>query len=260
MAATKKIPEDALNIIASMDIEQHGIDGAAKIARITDGQLPRDLYISVDKVLKALGGRWNRSAKGHVFLDDPSNAIDACVLLGEYTDKKQAFQFFETPEPLAEELVKAADIRDGMRVLEPSAGRGRIVRVIRAAAPSCILFMCEIDKKHFPVLNDAVRVRANLRIGDFMEARYDDIDRVVMNPPFSKRQDVEHVTRAFSMLAPGGRLVSVVSGSAVHRIDKRGLEFAALVKQYGSYYDLPNGAFKESGANMRASVVVLNKE
>jgi len=259
MAATKKIPEDVLNIIASMDITSNNNPHFPFIARITDGQLPRDLYVSVDKVLRAMGGTWDRRAKGHVFDEDPSDAIDSAVLTGSYTDKKQALQFFETPEALAEELVAAAEIQDGMRVLEPSAGRGRIVRAIKNVARDCVLFACELNREHFLALN-SVNARVNIHLGDFMKARYSDIDRVVANPPFSKRQDVDHVERAFSMLRSGGRLVSVVSGSAMHRIDKKGEAFKELVKRCGGSYDLPEGTFKESGTMVRASVVILNKE
>jgi predicted RNA methylase len=260
MTTTKKIPEDALNIIASMDITSDNNPNFPFVARITDGQLPRDLYVSVDKVLKAMGGKWDRHAKGHVFDGDPSDAIDSAVLTGSYTDKKQALQFFETPEALADELVAAAEIRDGMRVLEPSAGRGRITRAIRRVAPLCNLVAIEIDPHNFVELNTADG--GLFILGDFMKdfAHDETVDRVVMNPPFSKRQDVDHVTRAFSMLSPGGRLVSVVSGSAMHRIDKKGEAFKALVKRCGSSYDLPEGTFKESGTNVRASVVILNKE
>jgi predicted RNA methylase len=261
MAATKKIPEDALNIIASMDVEQHGVVGDYHIARITDGQLPRDLYVAVDKVLKAMGGKWNRAHKGHVFDGDPSDAIDQAVLTGSYTDKKQALQFFETPEALAEELVAAAYILNTHRVLEPSAGRGRIVRAVLTKTPSAIVYAVEIDgSKRADIIRSSVHDKY-VFIGDFMQKDYDSIfDRCVMNPPFSRRQDVDHVTRAFSMLRPGGRLVSVVSGSAMHRIDEKGEAFKALVKRCGSSYDLPDGTFKESGTCVRASVVILNKE
>lgn len=261
MAATKKITTDVLDVLASMEVE-------GSVARITEGVLDRKLYVDVNKALEALGGKWSRKHAGHVFEGDPSDALDEVVLTGEYTNKKQAFGFFETPEPLAEELVAAADIRDGMRVLEPSAGRGRIVRAIQKRAPGAVIYARELDYSNFNIVHDLLGGQ-HVMIGDFMYGGFfvDNLaevpvlfDRCVMNPPFSKRQDTDHVTRAFSLLAPGGRLVSVVSGSAVHRIDARGRKFRDLVQHYGSYYDLPEGTFKESGTMVRASVVVLDKE
>ena len=38
-------------------------------------------------------------------------------------------------------------------------------------------------------------------------------DRIVMNPPFEKRQDTRHIDHALDLLAPGGRLVAIASGS-----------------------------------------------
>ena len=46
---------------------------------------------------------------------------------------KDGLDFFPTPEGTADEMVAAADIQPGMRVLEPSAGMGHIAERIRAA-------------------------------------------------------------------------------------------------------------------------------
>ena len=41
----------------------------------------------MNKVLEALGGKWNRKAGGHVFDHYPADEIDEVILTGEYTDK-----------------------------------------------------------------------------------------------------------------------------------------------------------------------------
>jgi hypothetical protein len=60
MAATKKISPETLAVLASMEVDDC-------IARITEGQLDRKLYEDVNKALAAIGGKWNRSKRGHVF-------------------------------------------------------------------------------------------------------------------------------------------------------------------------------------------------
>ena len=47
--------------------------------------------------------------------------------------------------------------------------------------------------------------------GDFLEhaTEVGSFDRILMNPPFSKAQDIGHITRAADMLNPGGRLVAI---------------------------------------------------
>jgi hypothetical protein len=47
--------------------------------------------------------------------------------------RNDGLDFFPTPESTADEMVAAADIQPGMRVLEPSAGMGHIAERIRAA-------------------------------------------------------------------------------------------------------------------------------
>lgn len=47
--------------------------------------------------------------------------------------RNDGLDFFPTPESVADEMVAAADIQPGMRVLEPSAGMGHIAERIRAA-------------------------------------------------------------------------------------------------------------------------------
>ncbi len=43
---------------------------------------------------------------------------------------------------------------------------------------------------------------------DFLAKTY---DRIIMNPPFEKCQDIDHVYHAFYLLNPNGILVSIVS-------------------------------------------------
>ena len=43
--------------------------------RLPPGQLDRKVYEQVDKVLRALGGKWNRSARGHLFALDAQAAL-----------------------------------------------------------------------------------------------------------------------------------------------------------------------------------------
>jgi hypothetical protein len=96
------------------------------------GVLDRGAYQRLDKVLRALGGAWDRRAKAHVFPGDAREAVDAAIVSGEVTTH-QDLCHFPTPVGLAKELVELADVRAGNLVLEPSAGTGRIVHALRAA-------------------------------------------------------------------------------------------------------------------------------
>ena len=52
-------------------------------------------------------------------------------------------------------------------------------------------------------------------------------DRVIMNPPFTRGQDVTHVQHALRFVRPGRRLVAVMPASIKSRADKAARAFRA---------------------------------
>ena len=114
---------------------------------LPDKQLDRKLYVDVNKVLIAIGGKWNRKAKAHIFDDPPEEIIDQILLLGEYIDKKKELQFFETPSELAQRLMEMANIKVGETILEPSAGKGAIAKFI----PDCDCI--ELDEQNLSLIH-----------------------------------------------------------------------------------------------------------
>jgi 16S rRNA G1207 methylase RsmC len=97
---------------------------------------------------------------------------------------------------------------------------------------------------------------------DFMTVpQRQDFDRVLMNPPFSKGQDVKHVTHALGFLKPGGRLVAIMGAGVTFRQDKRTTDFRELVQSMGGTIEpLPEGSFKSSGTMVNTVIVVIDKE
>jgi hypothetical protein len=84
-------------------------------------------------------------------------------------------------------------------------------------------------------------------------------DKIVMNPPFSRQQDIDHVLHAWKLLKPGGRLVSVMSGGTEYRQNKKALAFQELWNVYGYIEPLPPGSFEESGTGVNTVLVILDK-
>lgn len=160
-----------------------------------------------------------------------------------------AHQLFETPRELAREVVELADIREGHKVLEPSAGMGNIWRELPGKRTAV-----EIN----PRLADALRGMATQRdwvvCGDFLEYESEcgPYDRIVMNPPFENGSDIKHIRHALTMLAPGGRLVAICANGPRQR--------DAFMTDATEWRDLPAGSFKESGTMVNAALVVFDKE
>lgn len=258
----KKIDDAVLGVLSrlSYDVDK---EAGHTVAFINDGQLDPKLYKKLDEVLKSLGGKWNRHKKGHVFADNPHTKIDAALITGEFQETT-AFDFFETPYSLAQRMVEEAGIRDlpeFSTVLEPSAGRGGIADAIRAVLPgNCRLDLCELREDNRQVLEDK-----GYKVGayDFMGARpmHDEgvYDRIVMNPPFSKQQDIDHVLHAFLHLKTGGKLVAIMSAGVRFRENKRAVAFRERVDECGHIEDLPEGTFKGSGTMVNTVLVTMEK-
>lgn len=258
MASRKALAlgQETLRVLSSGEL-----DGT--VFRITAGQLPRKLYESVNEALERLGGRWDRRTRGHVFQEDPSEALDRVILTGEVGPANE-LNFFETPPLLARRMVQTAGILPGQRILEPSAGRGAILREILSYVETEVRLpvlaeWCEID----PGRQEACRLVAGRDpvADDFLTVPTDSWDlcwnRILMNPPFSRGRDVEHITHAHRLLAPGGRLVAIVSAGVNFRQERRYRDFRDLVAAQGYIEPLPAGTFKASGTDVNTVLVVM---
>ena len=219
---------------------------------LPDRPLDRKLYESTNKVLTALGGKWNRSAKAHVFGDSCEEVIEAAIETGEFTLPAD-MGWFPTPAALAAQVVEMAGVTQGARVLEPSAGKGAIAIAARDAG--ALVDCVEIDASRAADLRNAgLNV---IHEGDFLSfAPAPVYDLVVMNPPFAKRADIHHVRHALNFLRPGGRLVSIMSGGIEFRDDNLTREFR---DQCASIERLPDESFRESGTSVRTVVIVIDK-
>lgn len=220
------------------------------------GQLDRSLYMRTDKVLKAAGGTWNRGAKGHLFEGEAEARIDQILLTGAIEIPKDEFEFFPTPPAVLERLMELANIRPGMSILEPSAGRGDIaVTCVDAGATvDCI----ELMEANVGVLLELDQFRS-VRHADFLTLQPEPIyDRVVMNPPFGRQADIRHVKHALAFLMPGGSLTAVMSAGVSFRDNRLTREFRDLVEARGGFIeDLPAGSFKSAGTMVNTVIVTI---
>ena len=133
--------------------------------------------------------------------------------------------FFPTPSPLAARMVELACIAPGMEVLEPSAGMGHIAEAITdhicKRAPGATLITVEVNRKLCEYLENEGHPTHCADIMDVSGA----VDRVVMNPPYERKQDLRHVRHCFDMLKPDGRLVALISAGFQYRADRETCDF-----------------------------------
>lgn len=120
-----------------------------------------------------------------------------------------------------------------VRILEPSAGCGGIVSVLRDQG------FTNIDLVELDPINAAVLSNAGYRVYqqnflDFQPA--EQYDYVLMNPPFSVKGDKEayvtHILHAWSLLKEGGTLVAITPNGITFKDHKRVQELRELMARY----------------------------
>jgi predicted RNA methylase len=191
---------------------------------------------------------------------------------GYHITPARNFGLFESPEAVVSAVFKRlGGIADGQTVLEPSAGRGRLADEARRQGGKvhCVEIQNELcttlrEKGHKVTQGDFLRMTP-AELGQF--------DIVVMNPPFDRGRDCDHVRHALQFLKPGGRLVSVMAAGVDFREGKRAEAFRAMVMKQkpidrwdrvwtehrSPYSDLPAGSFKDSGTMVNTLTLALRK-
>ncbi len=159
-------------------------------------------------------------------------------------DLRHVPNFFPTPRRLVQQMIERAAVQDCHRILEPSAGKGDILKAIPCQDVTAIEMnfkLAEHLRRTFP--------RVDVRCSDFLELAPDPtFDRVLMNPPFERGIDEDHLTHAIKFLKPGGRLVAIVSAGTGSRLT------------VGEVEPLPDGTFStsERPTQVRTAIVIID--
>lgn len=168
--------------------------------------------------------------------------------------------FFPTPHDLIKRLLELAELEATHHILEPSAGKGDIADAIQKQfnGQHQHLSVCEINhtlreilelKKHHVIANDFLAVTEKF-------------DRIVMNPPFENGLDIDHVTHAYSLLKPNGKVVAIMSEGVFYRQFKKDTAFRELLDKQNAYISEPiKEAFKNGfvSTGVAVRIIALNK-
>lgn len=179
------------------------------------------------------------------------------AMVGRQND---GLDFFPTSGAVVEQMLEAADIQEGMAVLEPSAGMGHIADAIRERT-GVAADAVELS----PSRRELLEAKGYELVGqDFLDLKGGSYDRIVMNPPFSHGRDIQHVQHAYSLLKPGGRIVAIMGESAFFNSNKRAEAFRDWLESVGGTSEkLPEGSFMDPSlpVNTAASarMVVIEK-
>jgi hypothetical protein len=236
----------------------------------------KDLVEKVNKILAAYYGEV--IADGQTKDEDPLNKPK--------TTPARYYGFFPTPPQATDILMgKVRLLRSKtetpLRILEPSAGTGNLARRC-IAKPSDLdgwsggraryeheyRFDNKVDcieiQPHLAHALEAEGIYNKVTCADFLEVRPDPAnlyDYVVMNPPFDRERDIDHVVHALKFLKPTGQLVAIMSAGTEFRETKKCQAFRELVERmHGRFDDLPAGSFSSVGTNVNTIILHLRAD
>ncbi|MDR6954170.1 hypothetical protein J2X65_003538 [Ancylobacter sp. 3268] len=195
------------------------------------------------------------------------------------------FGFFPSPDEVAERVVRNAYVlrpanQERLRILEPSAGTGNLARrCVKRFDPKDWGHYAERyrDEYRWDNLVDCVEIQPELAnqltaegiynrvtCADFLAIRPNEhrlYDRVVMNPPFDRERDIDHVMHALDFLKPDGCLIAVMSAGTEFRETRKSIAFRALMEKMKAVWDdLPAGSFAEAGTYVNTMILRVWKD
>lgn len=161
---------------------------------------------------------------------------------------------FMTPPAAVKTVMDFTWIRDGEKVLEPSAGEGALAIASRDKGADVTCIELHPDR--------ASKLRSlGFKVGeaDFLTVTpTPTFDRVVMNPPFGHGVDCDHVRHALGFLKPGGQLTAIMSAGSAYNETGRYLAFRREIERYEHIWrDLPPGSFLPE-TNVNTVVLTLS--
>lgn len=170
--------------------------------------------------------------------EDPVKKAERAIV-----GQKVGIDFFPTPAHVAQRMARLANIREGTRVLEPSAGNGNLADAAKAEGGQ--VDVIEISSQ----LRDILTAKGYTVVDHDFDGFTPDkpYDAIVMNPPFSNRQDAAHIMRAFGMLAGGGTLAAIAGEGVFFGKDQKAVAFREWLEQHSADVEpLEAGTFNDN--------------
>lgn len=231
-------------------------DGVLKLPKV---QFNKKSYAEAKKWIEEAGGSWQSGKiQGFTFPFNPERVF-SILKEGKRCNLQQEYQFFETPAEVADWLVMlAGGINEADTVLEPSAGRGALIKAIHRACPSVTVECYELmpENREFLYSLDNVIILDE----DFTKDSVGSYTKIIANPPFSGNQDIEHVRIMYKLLEKGGTLAAITSSHWKIASEKKCVDFRNWLEEvHGEVFEIGAGEFKESGTSISTMAVVIRK-
>lgn len=199
---------------------------------------------------------------GEVLSD--GDAHDAPETFTSKTSLARHFGHYPTPEAVAHRLVEAAAIPTPQHgeapalILEPSAGAGNIASLTACRG----MVDCIEIQPHLAEMLKAAGIYRHVWTADFLDRTPTPVyDYILMNPPFDRERDIDHVTHALKFLNETGLLIAVMSAGTEFRETAKSRAFRDHMAQLNARWkDLPAGSFASVGTNVNTLLLKVYKD
>ena len=210
------------------------------------------------RLIQSIGGEYVVGQNRYDFDYDPTELMQH---LATGKDYQQSTQYFKTPDDVAKKLTDMMSTGRDLRILEPSAGRGSLVKAVLATKGIIDphIDCCELDRFNRKFL---AHLPVNLIGEDFLKLRTapeEKYDIVIMNPPFNGKEYMLHIEHAWEHLKPGGQLLFVAPTGWMKATQGRSLEFREWVESHATYEVLSDAEFAESGTSIDTVIASMHR-
>lgn len=248
------------------------------VENLSSGNTARGLFDSFrEAYMETFDDSWHRRKPGHPEEGTGTKEIDRAggAAINEWdraktmyygrmkkTSKTKAAEgndYYATPEPVGMKMVEWLDVKQGDRVLEPSAGHGAISRWFNEQLDKTIIEPSNKLMQTARLLTPGAKAISNTFENFDIHNKFNGI---AMNPPFGTagRTAVDHVAKAFKHLSPGGRLVAIIPiGSATAKFDKWYESDEAKEALVRKEILLPRSTFSRAGTSVATRIVIIDK-
>ena len=229
------------------------------ILKLPQVQFNKKSYAEAKKWIEEAGGSWQGGkVQGFTFPFNPERVFSV-LNQGKRCNLQQEYQFFETPDDIADWLVMlVGGIHDADTVLEPSAGRGSLIRAVHRSCPSVMVECYELMPENREFLCSMPNV---ILLGeDFTKDNTGSYSKIIANPPFSGNQDIDHVRLMYERLEEGGILAAITSPHWKFASEKKCIDFRNWLEEiHGQVFEIGAGEFKDSGTGISTMAIVIKK-
>lgn len=230
-----------------------------QVLKLPKVQFNKKSYNEAKKWIEEAGGTWQGGKiQGFTFPFNPERVF-SILNQGKRCNLQQEYQFFETPSDVADWLVMlAGGIQKDDTVLEPSAGRGALIKAVHRACPDVQVECYEL----MPENRDFLQTLENVILlgEDFTKDCVGTYSKIVANPPFCNNQDIKHVRLMYEHLKEGGTLAAITSPHWKMASEKKCADFRQWLEEvHAEVFEISSGEFKESGTSISTMAVVIKK-